>query len=69
MLGMMIANVPAARLGEGIAGRMRERLVHAVAAAHSCGVGHRHPAGGERLGFQERLIMRGDACLALPGVT
>jgi len=32
-LGMMIANVPAVLLGEGIAHRMPVRLVHGVAAA------------------------------------
>ncbi|MDZ4202694.1 MAG: TMEM165/GDT1 family protein [Gallionella sp.] len=51
-LGMMIANVPAVLLGDGIAQRMPVRLVHAVAAAIFAILGIATLLGaGERFGF------------------
>ena len=51
-LGMMIANVPAVLLGDGIAQRMPVRLVHSVAAAIFAILGVATLLGaGERFGF------------------
>jgi putative Ca2+/H+ antiporter (TMEM165/GDT1 family) len=51
-LGMMIANVPAVLLGDGIAQRMPVRIVHAVAAAIFAMLGVATLLGaGARLGF------------------
>lgn len=51
-LGMMIANVPAVLLGNGIAERMPVRLVHAIAAAVFAVLGIATLMGaGERFGF------------------